>query len=138
MKISKRIALFICTLSVLCTPLYAQTDMKTLGDSLFAYTGFSRLWSPNVRVKQMRINGNNVTIHTNATLHDYRWTPDNIADIKRKVSRWTLGHENGKVTIYSSNVDIETLITSCAKTKNFKSEISNSTSSDLTDRQIVL
>ena len=138
MKISKRIALFICTLSVLCTPLYAQTDMKTLGDSLFAYTGFSRLWSPNVRVKQMRINGNNVTIHTNATLHDYRWTPDNIADIKRKVSRWTLGHENGKVTIYSSNVDIETLITSCAKTKNFKSEISNSTSSDLADRQIVL
>ena len=31
--------------------------MRELGDSLMAYTGFSPVWSPNVRVKSMRVNG---------------------------------------------------------------------------------
>ena len=107
MTISKRIGVFVCFLcEALCTPLHAQIGMAELGDSLFAYTGFSRVWSPAVRVKQMRINGNNVVLKTNGTLRDYRWTPESIKDIQRKVSLWTLGHENGKVTIYSSNTDI--------------------------------
>ena len=134
MTISKRIGLFVCFLcAALCTPLHAQIGMTELGDSLFAYTGFSRVWSPAVRVKQMRINGNNVVLKTNGTLRDYRWTPESIKDIQHKVSRWTLGHENGNVTIYSSNTDIETLVTSCAKGKS-----PDSKSKDLTERSIVL
>ncbi len=134
MTISKRIGLFVCFLcAALCTPLHAQIGMAELGDSLFAYTGFSRVWSPAVRVKQMRINGNNVVLKTNGTLRDYRWTPESIKDIQRKVSLWTLGHENGKVTVYSSNTDIETLVTSCAKGKS-----PDSKSKDLTERSIVL
>ena len=110
--------------------------MQELGDSLFAYTGFSRIWSPPVRVKQMRVNGNNVTLRTNATLKDVRWTSSNIAEIKRKVSLWTLGRPNGKVTIYSANTDIETLITDCARAPfaTHRSPQHN----DLTDRSIVL
>lgn len=121
-------------------PSYAQIGIRQLGDSLMAYTGFSRVWSPVVRVKNMRINEDNVTLHTNVTLRDYRWTPDNIADIKRKVSQWTLGHPDGNVTIFSAGTDIETLITECAKTKTpaGKCKLSSDRYCDLTNRTIVL
>ena len=113
--------------------------MQELGDSLTIWTGFSRVWSPVVRVKQMRINGNEVTIRTNATLHDVRWTPQNLADIKRKVSRWTLGHENGNITIYSGKTDVSTLITDCARGAiPTSSRCSSGKCLDLTDHTIAL
>ena len=111
--------------------------MPELSDSLFAYTGFSRVWSAPVRVKNMRISGNKVVLYTNGTLRDYRWTPENIADIKRKVSLWTLGHTNGQVTIYSANTDIETLITECAKSPAVSSKCQKD-KCDLTDKTIAL
>ena len=107
--------------------------MQELGDSLTAYTGFSPLWSPAVRVKNMRISGNKVTLRTNQTLKDVRWTPDKIAEIKRKVSFWTLGHGKGKVTIIAGRTDIETLVTNCAK-----GIMRDGKAKDLTDRNIAL
>ena len=130
---SKIIALAL--LLALGSPLsYAQIGMRELGDSLMAYTGFSRLWSPSVRVKQLRVSGDNVSVRTNQTLHDFRWTDQNLDSLCRKVSLWTLGHENGKVTIYAGSTDIRTLITDCAR------GISSSPSKakDLTERNIVL
>ena len=123
---------------VFLTPAHAVLGMQELGDSLFVWTGFSRVWSPNVRIKQMRVDGDKVTIRTNATLKDVHWTPENIAEIKRKVSRWTLGHENGKVTIYTAKTDIESLITECAKAQSTKGKAPTGKSSDLTDRNIAL
>ena len=139
MRISKTI-LVLCLLSFVLCPAKAQIGMRPLGDSLMAYTGFSRVWSPTVRVKNMRIDGNNVTLQTNVTLRDYRWTPDNIAQIKRKVSQWVLGNPDGNVTIYSAGVDIETLVTECAKTKALtgKCKLSGDHYCDLTNRTIVL
>ena len=130
------LSLFIFHLS----PSYAQLGMRELGDSLMAYTGFSRVWSPTVRVKNMRIDGNKVTLKTNGTLRDYRWTPENLADIRRKVSLWTLGHPNGKVTILSAGTDIETLITECAKTQvpPTRCKLSADRYCDLTDKTVVL
>ncbi len=123
----------------LCT--FPQSGFQELADSLTAYTGFSTLWAPAVRVKQMRVNGNNVTLHTNLTLRDYRWTPENIAEVKRKVSLWTLGHENGKVTIYSGRTNIETLITDCARQEAKRATVKCLKANgrcDLTDRHIAL
>ena len=114
--------------------------MQELGDSLTAYTGFSPVWAPPVRVKQLRVNGKNITVRTNKTLRDVRWTPANIADVKRHVSRWVLGHPNGNVTIISGKTNIETLVTDCARltgAANPTAKRSNS-ASDLTDRQVVL
>lgn len=131
--LSKIIALAL--LLALGSPLsYAQIGMRELGDSLMAYTGFSRLWSPSVRVKQLRVSGDNVSVRTNQTLHDFRWTDQNLDSLCRKVSLWTLGHENGKVTIYAGSTDIRTLITDCAR------GISSSPNKakDLTERNIVL
>ena len=108
--------------------------MRELGDSLTAYTGFSPVWSPIVRVKNLRVNGNEVTVKTNFVLKDVRWTPENVADLKRRVSRWVLGHEKGKITILSANTDIETLITDCARRTAKRSN----NACDLTSRNIVL
>lgn len=136
---SKRIALLVLLLSpVTCHLSHAHAiGMKELGDSLMVWTGFARSWSPTVRVKQLRINGDEVTLKTNLTLHDVRWTPDNVAEVKRKVSVWTLGHENGTVTIYTGSATIDELITDCARSENHQSPITNN-QSDLTDRNIVL
>ena len=138
MKVYRYIVFALFTLyTIHHTPIHAQTGMRELGDSLMTWTGFSRAWSPTVRVKQMRINGDNVSLKTNNTLHDVRWTLENVAEIKRKVSLWTLGHEKGKITIYTGTASIDDLITDCARSENNKSQITNH-KSDLTDRSIVL
>lgn len=91
----------------------APVGMRALGDSLMAYTGFSPVWSPSVKVKRMRVDGNTITIETNAILSHYNWTPANVKDVKRQVSLWLLGHKKGEVTIYTDNYEIGQLITSC-------------------------
>ena len=87
--------------------------MKTLGDSLRNYTGFSKVWSPNVKVKSLRVDGDKITIETNAILSHYSWTPKSAAELKQKVSFWMLGHKKGQVTIYTDDYEIEQLITTC-------------------------
>ena len=115
--------------------------MQELGDSLTAYTGFSRVWSPPVRVKQLRVSGKRITLRTNKTLRDVRWTPENVADIKGRISMWVLGNTKGEVTILSGNTNIENLITDCARqtAKRSNSPKDGQTNRvDLTDRQIVI
>ena len=94
-------------------PSNAQIGMRELGDSLMAYTGFSKVWSPIVRVKKLRVNGDEVAVYTNAPLAHVHWTPQSLKDVKRRVSRWVLGHSNGTVTIYSGQTNIESLLTDC-------------------------
>ena len=115
--------------------------MQELGDSLTAYTGFSRVWSPPVRVKQLRVSGKRITLRTNKTLRDVRWTPENVADIKGRISMWVLGNTKGEVTILSGNTNIENLITDCARqtAKRSNSPKNGQTNrADLTNRQIVI
>ena len=131
--------LLLAVLSIVnCQLSIAQIGMQELADSLTAYTGFSPLWSPAVRVKQLRVNGNNVTVRTNATLRDVRWTPENIKDIKRKVSYWVLGHERGKVTLLTANTNIEALVTECARSQIVVGKCPTGKCTDLTDRTIAL
>ncbi len=125
----------ICILTVVpVSPAHAAISMQELSDSLMAFTGFSPVWAPPVRVKNMRVDGKNVTLRTNGTLRDYRWTPEQIADVKRRVSMWVFGHEKGNITIFSNGTDIETLVTACAK----GSSSAGNMQKDLTDRNIVV
>ena len=138
MRISKYIILVL--LLILPGLSHASIGMQELGDSLMAYTGFSRVWSPTVRIKQMRVEGDNITLRTNGTLKDYRWTPKDIITIKKKVSKWILGHDKGEVTIYSGKTLIDSLVTECARAKKTtaKCKKSNDTYCDLTERTIAL
>ena len=139
MRISKYIVLTFLSLAFIL-PVNATISMRELGDSLMAYTGFSTAWSPKVRVKNMRINGNSITLRTNATLKDYRWTAENIADVKRKVSLWVLGSTEADVTIYSAGTEIENYITECAKSQapTTRCKLSSDRYCDLTDKTVVL
>ena len=142
MKTSKFIIIsFLISLSTL--PAQASIGLPELGDSLTAYTGFSRVWSPVVRVKNLRVNGNKVSVYTNSPLSNVHWTPERIKDIKRHVSRWVLGHEHGSVTIYSAQTNIETLVTDCGKygvynLSRSSYQGSGHECSDLTERNIAL
>ena len=130
MKTSKILILFI--LGALALPCSAHIGIDVLGDSLTQFTGFSPVWSPAVKVKYMRVNGNHVTVKTNTVLKDVRWTPQSVSAIKRHVSRWVLGHEKGKVTLIAGNTNIEELVTDCAR------GVSNGKHKDLTERHIAL
>ena len=130
----------LCLLSLFLVPANAQIGMQELADSLTAYTGFSPVWAPPVRVKQLRVSGKNITVRTNKTLRDVRWTPTNVASLKRRVSTWVLGHPNGNVTLIAGRTNIESLITDCARLTaegGLTAKRSNS-ANDLTDRQVVL
>ena len=131
MKLKSLILIALCAISIL--PSNAAIGMPELGDSLTVFTGFKPLWSPAVRVKSMRVNGNNITVTTNTVLKDVRWTPESITEIKRKVSLWVLGHEKGKVTIYAGRTDIENLVTDCAK-----GIMPSGKQKDLTEKNIAL
>ena len=131
MKLKSLILIALCAISIL--PSNAAIGMPELGDSLTVFTGFKPLWSPAVRVKSMRVNGNNITVTTNTVIKDVRWTPESITDIKRKVSLWVLGHEKGKVTIYAGRTDIENLVTDCAK-----GIMPSGKQKDLTEKNIAL
>ena len=125
--------IILCIISVFCVPLHAQIGMKELGDSLTVWTGFSPAWSSSVKVKSMRVDKNKVTIRTNKTLKDVRWTPALVSEAKRKVSFWVLGHEKGKITIQTDKINIDDLVTDCAK-----GIMVNGKQHDLTEHNIAL
>ena len=133
MKISKKITHLICLLCLFPNLAWADIGMRELGDSLTAYTGFSRIWSPAVRVKSLRVDDNNITIRTNGTLCGFRWTPQTVQEVKRKVSVWVLDNEEGNVTIYTNKYELEELITDCSR-----GVMHSSKQKDLTDKNIAL
>ena len=133
MRIFRNIVFVLVTTFLIASPVQAAIGMEELGDSLTAYIGFSPLWAPAVRVKSMRVNGDNITLRTNPTLSSVRWTPSSVRAIERQVSRWLLGNEKGKVTIYSNRCTLEELITDCSRGVMVAGK-----QKDLTDRNIAL
>ncbi|MCR5050086.1 MAG: N-acetylmuramoyl-L-alanine amidase [Paludibacteraceae bacterium] len=90
--------------------------MQELADSLTEYTGFSSVWSPRVKVKNLRVDGNRIIVRTNATLGDICWTPENVDDIKKRVCKWVLGDTKCReVDIYTGKYAIDSLITNCGR-----------------------
>lgn len=84
---------------------------RALADSLNRYAGFPTC-VPRVRVRNVRINNDAVSIQTNKTLSCLSLTPSELTGLRRKVSLWTLGHTNGKISIYSDGSELKDLITS--------------------------
>ena len=95
--------------------MHAALGMQELSDSLTAFTGFSRAWSSPVNVTQLRVNRNTITVQSNAVLGYIAWTPEKVKEAERKVSLWMLGHEKGRVSIFTNKINIRDLVTDCAK-----------------------
>ena len=116
-------------------PAQAQTSitMEQLADSLTAFSGFSSFWASPVKVKNLRVSKDRVTVRTNHVFKDLRWTPALVTKAKKNVSRWVLGHERGKVTIIAGRTMIDDLITDCSR-----GIMVSGKANDLTDRNIAL
>ena len=86
-------------------------DTQALADSLQAwYVPFSDVWSPRVKVKQVRVNGSNITVRSNGVLGGVVFTPSELTVLRKKVSILVLGHERGKVSVYSNKYELGELI----------------------------
>jgi hypothetical protein len=134
MRTSKYFVLFLGLL--LCTPSSAMISMRALADSLNTFTGFSNVWSPRVRVKNLRVDDNHIILRTNATLSDVHWTPENVADIKKRVCSWVTDdekHANCQVDIFTGTIAIDSLITDCGRGVMVSSKYK-----DLQDKHIAL
>lgn len=94
---------------------YASIGTPQLSDSLTQFAK-DQIWTGPVRVENIRVTGNKVVVKTNHTLSTLSWSPQMVDSVYKMVSRWTLGHENGKVSILTETNDkydeLSTLITS--------------------------
>lgn len=89
----------------------SAVDTQVLADSLQArYVPFSAVWSPRVKVKQVRVNGSSVTVRTNGVLGGVVFTPSELTAMRKQVSLWVLGHPRGKVSIYSNRYELGELV----------------------------
>ena len=85
----------------------SAVDTQVLADSLQArYVPFSAVWSPRAKVKQVRVNGSNVTVRTNGVLGGVVFTPSELTAMRKQVSMWVFGHPRGKVSIYSNKDEL--------------------------------
>ena len=77
----------------------------------------------------MRVDGNHIVIHTNATLSGVQWSEEKAKEIEQKISLWVLGHTQGTVQLFTQKTNIRDLITPCAALTTQYS-ILNTTSAD--------
>lgn len=117
MRVQKFITLLLCGLTLSISQTQASTmSAKELGDSLTAYTGFPS-FIPKVKVKNLRVNRQNVSVWTNKTLGTLCLSPSELKTLRQHVSRWVLGHEQGSITIYSDGYELGELITDRYKSR---------------------
>ena len=125
----------------------SAVDTQVLADSLQAlYVPFSSVWSPQVKVKQVRVNGNNITVRTNGVLGGVVFTPSELTAMRKQVSLWILGHGRGKVSIYSNTYELGELVPDRLQRRKSKyphydratPSTANQTKGALADRRIAL
>ncbi len=115
MKYYGRFWILFCILGLFSSSLFASSSMQSVEDSLNNYVSFPPC-VPRVHVKNLRVKGNIVNVYTNNTLSCLSLSPAELTQLHKKVSRWVLGHEKGKVTLYSDRKDLYSLITARYKT----------------------
>jgi len=126
----KKITLFILLLA-LNSPIFAL-DMRTLADSINNWVIANPEWSgfalgcvPKVKITQVKTKKDNVWVYTNKALSGIPMNPQDIAQLRQKVSKWVLGGPNGKITIYSDGFELNDLITERFKTRHTHYSIPN-------------
>ena len=107
----KKLVCAVCIISLLASGNLYATDTQALADSLQArYIPFSTVWSPKVKVRQVRVKGNSVTVRSNGTLGAVVFTPKELTEMRKQVSQWVLGHGKGNVSIYSGRYELGELV----------------------------
>ncbi len=122
-KIMKKSTILLLFLA-LNTPIFAL-DMRTLADSINNWVGANPEWAgfelgcvPKVKVTQVKTKKDDVWVYTNKALSGISMSPQDIAALRRKVSRWVLGGPNGRITIYSDGLELNELVTDRFKSRS--------------------
>lgn len=107
---------FITTIVVLSTLLgnlsaALVNERHQLADSLNTLTGFPSCVPP-VFVYRMTVNGDDIFIRANKTLSAVAWTDESVYHLRLQISHWVLGHERGRVTIFTDGHEVSELIVS--------------------------
>ena len=86
-------------------------DKQALADTLTAYAR-SKAYVSEVEVQRLRVKNQLVWVYTNGTLGQLSLTPTDVRDLRLLVSQMVLGHNQGKVTLYTGDYEIGELVTS--------------------------
>ena len=86
-------------------------NKQTLADTLTAYAR-SKAYVSEVEVQRLRVKNQLVWVYTNGTLGQLSLTPTDVRDLRLLVSQMVLGHNQGKVTLYTGDYEIGELVTS--------------------------
>ena len=111
----KRILLILCILFQATISTYA-IDKQVLADTL-TQIAQSHAYVGKVTVSRIRVRNSHIHVYTNATLSHISFTASEVRDIRSLVSQLVLGNNQGKVTIYSENMELGELITNLHKTR---------------------
>lgn len=91
-------------------------DKQVLADTL-TQIAQSHAYVGKVTVSRIRVRNSHIHVYTNATLSHISFTASEVRDIRSLVSQLILGNNQGKVTIYSENMELGELITNLHKTR---------------------
>lgn len=111
----KRILLILCILFQATISTYA-IDKQVLADTL-TQIAQSHAYVGKVTVSRIRVRNSHIHVYTNATLSHISFTASEVRNIRSLVSQLVLGNNQGKVTIYSENMELGELITNLHKTR---------------------
>ena len=102
-------------LMVFCLSSYA-IDKQELADTLSSIVS-QHAYAGKVAVSRIRVRNQQVFVYTNATLSHISISPQELRDIRMLVSQLVLGNNQGKVSIYSGDLELGELITSVHKAR---------------------
>lgn len=111
----KRILLILCILFQVTISTYA-IDKQVLADTL-TQIAQSHAYVGKVTVSRIRVRNSHIHVYTNATLSHISFTASEVRNIRSLVSQLVLGNNQGKVTIYSENMELGELITNLHKNR---------------------
>lgn len=111
----KRILLILCILFQATISTYA-IDKQVLADTL-TQIAQSHAYVGKVTVSRIRVRNSHIHVYTTATLSHISFTASEVRDIRSLVSQLVLGNNQGKVTIYSENMELGELITNLHKNR---------------------
>ena len=107
---AKKIILFVVALFVCQTATYA-IDKQVLADTL-TQIAKSHAYVSSVKVNRIRVRNSQIHVYTNPALSHISFSAKEVRDIRTLVSRLVLGHNQGKVSLYSGDMELGELVTS--------------------------
>ena len=106
----------ILLLASFCLQSYAL-DKQALADTLTSIVA-EHAYAGKVNVTRVRVRNQQIFVYTNPTLSYISLTPQEVCDLRLLVSKMVLGNNQGKVSIYSGDMELGELITSVHRTRN--------------------